>query len=500
MNGDFVRIEYLGNDYFCFYFGDVKQNKTLELIISKYFENYLSEKTKKKKYISTLSYIFLNIFRKMKSIELDYDNDGLLLAEYNFSDPMIKKTGYILKFSYHKGNYFYNYGKEKITQSFLIEVMKYLETINYMKHENGNFSSYKPSFQYINWNKIYKEIYKNNREEILKILEKAIPKRKQSEIVIKEKNEEGEWVAIEDKIKINSLSRRKELVETRKYIKKLRNMYSEMNVELDHYNNGTDIQRKNILELYEMKYGTGSFRVETYNKNIDIRNNYLKNIFLPYRTYHLSGKKLSWGRVYGGMLDSYVSNIYKPLLKIDNEYSLSIDIKSSLIQFFILTECKNINNKQDFYYYENLEKFSLRREDIKLISQCFLYNVDILNAWRAYNQKCWINKEYTKISYDKWKNELIPVMREEKSYLFDSLFFNKEKCKSMIHRESNFIIELSKELMSNKIKHISCFDAVYVSYKNMENTLNIINDTSIRMFNKEINVDFDNETFMELVR
>ena len=179
---------------------------------------------------------------------------------------------------------------------------------------------------------------------------------------------------------------------------------------------------------------------------------------------------------------------------------MSIDIKSSLIQFFILTECKNINNKQDFYYYENLEKFSLRREDIKLISQCFLYNVDILNAWRAYNQKCWINKEYTKISYDKWKNELIPVMREEKSYLFDSLFFNKEKCKSMIHRESNFIIELSKELMSNKIKHISCFDAVYVSYKNMDNTLNIINDTSIRMFNKEINVDFDNETFMELVR
>ena len=85
-----------------------------------------------------------------------------------------------------------------------------------------------------------------------------------------------------------------------------------------------------------------------------------------------------------------------------------------------------------------------------------------------------------------------------------------EKCGTHIEDDSAFchncgakierINAKKNKLEDNKIKHISCFDAVYVSYKNMDNTLNIINDTSIRMFNKEINVDFDNETFMELVR
>ena len=103
--------------------------------------------------------------------------------------------------------------------------MKDLEQMDYMKHEDGNYVSYKPSFQYIHWKKIYEGLYKEHREIILKALERSISRKKQGEIVIKVRNEEGEWVAIDDKIQMKSLCRRKELVETKEYIKQLREMY-----------------------------------------------------------------------------------------------------------------------------------------------------------------------------------------------------------------------------------------------------------------------------------
>jgi hypothetical protein len=200
------------------------------------------------------------------------------------------------------------------------------------------------------------------------------------------------------------------------------------------------------------------------------------------------------------MLDSYVSNIYKPLLKIDNDYSLSIDIKSSLIQFYILTECNDVDNRQDFYRYNDLEALSLKRDDVKLISQCFLYNENELSAWRAYNQKCWLNKDYTKISYGEWKTKLIPLMKKQKPYLFEGLFFNKEKCKSLILKESEFMMNLSKELMSNQLRHISCFDALYIGYRNMHKVLGLFKDVSLRMFGRSINVDYDEEILNDLRR
>ena len=169
-----------------------------------------------------------------------------------------------------------------------------------------------------------------------------------------------------------------------------------------------------------------------------------------------------------------------------------------MIQFFILEECENVDNKQDFYFYEGLDTLSLKRDDVKLISQCFLYNDDYLNGWRAYNQKCWMNKKYTKISYQKWVNELIPLMKSQKSYLFDGLFFNKEKCKHFIHKESDFILELSRELMDKGINHISCFDAIYVGYREVERTLSAFSEISHKKFGRSINVDFDNGILNEL--
>jgi len=427
-------------------------------------------------------------------VELSYNDDLLLHGDYVYYDPMMKDSGYTLKYSYHNGNLSYLYGNVRISNKVMIDVIKHLECKDLMKHEEGRiYPTFKPSFEYINWIQIYK-IYEKHRDNILKYIDKATLKKDSSnKVVIKERNDEGELVEIEN---IKSLSRRKEIQYSNEYIKQLRKMYSEMNFHLSYFDEGTDIQRKNILELYKEKYGD-TFNEETYNKNVDIRNRYLKNTFMPYRTYHLDGKNLTWGRIYGSPLDSYVSNIYKPLLKINGEYALSIDIKSALIQLYILKEHPEIDNKQDFYSYNGLDIYSLKRNDVKFLSQCLLYNRDILNAWRAYNYNSVMNKEYTKLSYETFKS-VIDVMKDEKEYLFKDLYGNLDKCKSLIHEESRFMIEVSKELMNNSILHIYNFDALYIGYRDVLTTLEKFKEVSIGMYKRSINVEYDDELRKEL--
>lgn len=497
MKKDFIFIEYRNKEFYCFKFKDVKRCKAVEDIIKDEFTEYLHDKTHKKHYIETLSYVFTNLFMAIKDVELSYNDDLMLHGDYVYYDPMMKDCGYTLKYSYHNGNLSYRYGSVSISNKFMADVIKFLECIDLMKHEEGRiYPTYKPSFEYINWIQIYK-IYEKHRDNILKYIDKAtLKKNSSSKVVIKEKNNEGELVEIEDKARIKSLSRRTEIKDSNEYIKQLRKMYSEMNYHIGYFDEGTDIQRKNILNIYKEKYGD-IFNEETFNKNVDIRNRYLKNTFMPYRTFHLYEKNLTWGRIYNSPLDSYVSNIYKPLLKINGEYALSIDIKSALIQLYILKEHPEIDNRQDFYRYDGLDIYSLKRNDVKFISQCLLYNRGILNAWRAYNYNSVMNKEYTKLSYEMFKS-VIEIMKNEKEYLFKDLYGNLDKCKSLIHEESRFMIEVSKELMKNSILHIYNFDALYVSYRNILTTIETFKEVSIGMYKRSINVEHDEELRNEL--
>ena len=106
-----------------------------EYIVDNYFKDYLHEKKKKKLYIKTLSYFFLNIFMIIKTIENDY-NYNFILDENEFVSKKMKYSGFVIRFSYSK-NYTYQdeymtdkersyhiYGTENIRHDFLIKVMK----------------------------------------------------------------------------------------------------------------------------------------------------------------------------------------------------------------------------------------------------------------------------------------------------------------------------------------------------------------------------------------
>lgn len=156
----------------------------IEYIIENYFKDYLHKKKKKKVYIKTLSYFFINIFMIIKSIEKDY-NYNFILYENDFVSKKIKYSGFIIRFSYSK-NYTYQdeymtdkersyhiYGTENIRHDFLIKMMKDLGKMNFCDHPEKGYSyqdNYKLGFEFVNWKKVFQEVYKPNRNEIITIL------------------------------------------------------------------------------------------------------------------------------------------------------------------------------------------------------------------------------------------------------------------------------------------------------------------------------------------
>lgn len=475
----------------------------IEYIIEKYFKDYLYEKRKKRVYIKTLSYFFINIFRIIKSIEKDYDYN-FILDENEFVSNKMKYSGFIIRFSYSK-NYAYQdeymtdkersyhiYGTENIRHDFLIKVMKDLEKMNFCEHPEKGYSyqdNYKLGFEFINWKKIFQELYKPNRNEIIAILSnKKDTEENTNPIVIRQNKQD---ISNE---KYKSLCRRSEIQDTKKYISCLTKMYNNMDIHIDYFQNGNMKQKQSIIEQWNKKTNR-YFNIELYNHNVDVLNQFFKKEFHPYRLYHLHDKNLLWGRIYGGILDGYVDNFYKPLLKIDNQYAISIDIKSCLTQLFVINECRNIDNKQDFYYYDRLNDY-LYRDDIKLITQCLNFCGDRTSAFRAYRSNSSKDrKKYSFINCSKDFYDVIDVMKQERSYLFQGLFLNELKCKRLIHIESEFMMKVSNLLFELGINHIYAFDALYVPISKLSLCLDTFTNVSLDMFNKSINVDYDIEMY-----
>ena len=138
-------------------------------------------------------------------------------------------------------------------------------------------------------------------------------------------------------------------------------------------------ERMNDSYVYQLDYDS---EVKKWNK-------YLSSPKKPKRIYHFDNDSLSWGRVYGNFIDN-VPNLYKPLLLINGEQTISIDIKSTLLQLYVLNYHKDVPNKQDFYEYEGL-KGIIDRDHIKLLSQCLNYNETLSKALVSYNNSCFAN-------------------------------------------------------------------------------------------------------------
>jgi len=61
------------------------------------------------------------------------------------------------------------------------------------------------------------------------------------------------------------------------------------------------------------------------------------------------------------------------------------------------------------------------------------------------------------------------------------------------------MIPISNNLMDTGINHITLFDAIYIPYNNLQQSLDIIRDISKQKYNKEINLDYNKSIYNSLL-
>lgn len=477
---------------------NAKTNETIEKITVEKFQSIIKQHRKKQIIISSLSFLLSNIFRIGEDeLFLDDEKKRYVFQYWNSYENM-KMTGLPLNFSKsHTKNDFYMYGDKKIFHRTLAKILDEMEQANLCSRRDGYFclnKGYNKQFEIgyylFNWKRLY-EIYIQYDDLDIHIEDNYSP------VVIKKRNEDGQYRNCTNEYNIDLLFK-----DDIQYINNLRNMYSKMNVTLDMYN-ANDIQ-KDILDDYlnqkrynfEMKDESNVFHFDVESE-IRLWNKRLSKTYNPYRLYHDDGK-FCWGRVYGnGGIDN-LSKMYKDsILKINDEYTVSVDVKSSILQFYILTQHQDIDNIQDFYSYNSLQKI-IDREHMKLFIQCLNYNSSILDAFRAYNGHMLLKKDYNRIINMELFKSIYQNMIEERPY-FQGIWLHPEMSKSIILHESDFMKTVSHEMMNQHIPHLCNFDAIYTSYKNLSTTIDIFCSLSLSKFNRSIHIDYDNELYSSLI-
>ena len=476
-----------------------KRNETIEKIIYNKFSNIVNEHRKKRVIVNTLSLLLIKIFISCEK-ELFSDNDKRRWVFENwYSYEHMKNTGLLLNFSNsHTKNEYYMYGDIKIYHRTLAKILDEIEQKRYCVRRNGYFcmnkgynSKFQNGFWLFNWQKFY-ELYAEYRDE-LNLFDVEIDNY--SPVVIKRKID-GNYKNCTNLYNIDLLF--KEDIE---YINKLRSMYSKMNVSLD-LQNANNVQKQIFEDYlnqkryeYENKDESNVFQYDVYTE-IELLNKRLSKPVYPYRLYHDDGN-FCWGRVYGNGIDSLPKMYKDSILKINGDYTVSIDVKSSILQFYILTYHEDIDNKQDFYSYESLQNVIVRAH-IKLFSQCLNYNSSIINAFRAYNGNYILKQDYNSVITMELFKSIYQNMIEERPY-FQGIWLHPEMSKSIILHEADFMKTVSQEMMNQHIPHLCNFDAIYTSYKNLSTTIEIFCSLSLSKFNRSIHIDYDNELYSSLI-
>lgn len=483
----------------CWKIRNAKKNETVEKIIyDNFFESILKKHRKKQVIINTLSLLLLNVFRTGEDELFLDDQMKRYVFEYWNRYEKMKITGLLLNFSKsHKKNDFYMYGDIKIYHRTLAKILDEMEKENwcvrragYFCLNNGYNSKFEIGYYLFNWQKFY-EIYLQYDDLDIHIEDNYSP------VVVKRKID-GEYKNVTNEYNIDSLF--KEDIE---YINKLRNMYVKMNVSLD-LQNANYVQNQILEEYllskrykYEQKDESNVFiydvesEIKLWNKRL------LSKSYNPYRLYHCDNEIMNWGRVYGNRIDNLPKMYKDSILKINDEYTVSIDVKSSILQFYILTYHEDIDNIQDFYSYNSLQNI-IDREHMKLFSQCLNYNSSILNAFIAYNGNYIMKQDYNSIMKLEQFQSIYNKMIQERSYLKD-LFLHPDFCKSIILHEADFMKTVSQEMMNQHINHLCNFDAIYTSYKNISTTIDIFYSLSLSKFKRSIYIDYDNELYSSLI-
>ena len=470
----------------------INKNENIENIVYKNFSNIINSHRKKRIILNTLSILLSHIYLVCEELACDYD-----LRQYVFQNQFdfekMKKTGFLLACSKsHTVKKYYFYGENKIQHRTLVKILEDLMSDGLVVHHPGYFcinnsynKQYKNGYWLFNWQKFFCEIYIQYDELNIEKIDNY------SQVIIKRK-EDCEYKNFTNEYNIEFLF--KDSIE---YINRLRMMYSKMNVSLD-FKNANDLQKEIFEDYlnkkryeYEQKDESNVFQYDVETE-IKIWNKRLSKPVNPYRLYHDDRKKFCWGRVYGNGIDSLPKMYKDSILKINDEYTVSIDVKSSILQFYILTQHQDIDNIQDFYLYSSLQ--NIDRKHLKILSQCLLYNSNLLNAMRAYNHHCIKQSDYNNILNINDFTSVYQKMIRERNYL-NNLFLRPEMSKQMILHESSYMKLISNELMNQHIPHLCNFDAIYTSYRNLYITIDIFHSLSLDMFNKQIFIDYDKDLY-----
>ena len=438
-----------------------------------------------------------NVFRiGENSLFLD-NEEKRYVFEYLNSYEKMKKTGMLINFSKsHTKNDFYWYGDVKVFHRTLANVLSEMEKEGYCVRRDGYFcfnNGYNKQFEIgyylFNWPKFY-EIYIQYDDLDIQIEDNYSP------VVVKRKID-GEYKNVTNEYNIDLLFK-----DDIDYINKLRNMYNNLIITLD-ISNANDIQ-KDIFEDYlnqkrynfEIKDESNVFQYDI-NEDINFWNRRLSKKFKPYRLFHCDNEIMNWGRVYGNRIDNLPKMYKDSILKINDEYTVSIDVKSSILQFYILTYHEEIDNIQDFYSYNSLQNI-IDREYIKLFSQCLNYNSSILDAFRAYNGHMLLKKDYNRIINMELFKSIYQNMIKERPY-FQGIWLHPEMSKSIILHEADFMKTVSQMMIHHNIPHLCNFDAIYTSYKDISTTIDLVYSLSIDKFNKPIFIDYDKDLYNSLM-
>lgn len=476
---------------------NTKKNEIIERIIYEKFQIILKNHRKRQVIVNTLSLLLSNIFRSGEnSLFLDNEEKRYVFEYWNSYEKM-KMTELLLHFSKsHTKNDFYMYGDIKIYHRTLAKILDEMEKENwcvrragYFCLNNGYNSKCEIGYYLFNWPKFY-EIYIQYDDLDIQIEDNYSP------VVVKRKID-GEYKNVTNEYNIDLLF--KNDVE---YINKLRMMYSKINVTLDMYN-ANDVQKQIFEDYllskryeYEQKDESNVFHYDV-ELEIKIWNKRLSKKHNPYRLYHDDIKNYSWGRVYGNGIDNLPKMYKDSILKINEDYTVSIDVKSSILQFYILTYHEEIDNSNDFYSYNSLQNV-IDREHIKLFSQCLNYNSSILDAFRAYNGHMLLKKDYNSIITMELFKSIYQNMIEERPY-FQKIWLHPEMSKSIILHEADFMKTVSQIMIHHNIPHLCNFDAIYTSYKNIFTTIDIFYSLSLSKFNRSIYIDYDKVLYSSLI-
>ena len=486
-----THYERLKNIYF-WTLENQKKNERMEMIVGEYFGDYLKEVRKKKVYINNLSFLLTHLFILLDDLQ---DSEEECLCEVEYNADLMNELGVGLRhYATHKRTINYQYGNIKISNKFITDkILPLLETIGlcwmdkgFSCKNDGYNAKYDVGITYFNIRRIYKEVYLHYDDVVIDRCDNPI-------IVKVRDNAKKKYVVID------SDNLEYDFEYSKRYIERLKNMYSGMCIELESYDTAIPYIKNKVDDLiYSKIYNKDKFGVGydvNINKEICKWNRYLQRRFIPYRVYHLDDD-LKWGRVYGNHIDC-LPNMFKPLLKINGDNAIPIDIKSSVIQFYTLNHHKEIENRQDFYKYDGLDG-GIDRQHIKLLSQCLNFNRSCKEAHKAYigMMRKELDFENMLDFYD--FSCVYRAMIRQRPYLKD-LFLNKDLlCKDMFMKESEFMMVVSGKLMDLSIPHISNFDAIYVGYKDLHKVLDVLYESSLDLYDKKIYVAYDEELLKEL--